>query len=120
MALTSLALNGAKRFRKLEGCTDSSRWCTRPSGQPKSFTAHHGILAKHSTLSNDISDSGVIGVHAAADFGVSYALPIIVADLTIPSSGLMIVENPGPTSILFSPVGRFLKAQLAGDGVQVL
>lgn len=54
-------------------------------------------------------------------FGVSYALPIIVAGLTVPSGGLLIVENPEahlhPAGQ--SQIGRFL-AQMAGDGVQVV
>jgi len=54
-------------------------------------------------------------------FGVSYALPIIVAGLTVPSGGLLIVENPEahlhPAGQ--SQIGWFL-AQVAADGVQVV
>lgn len=54
-------------------------------------------------------------------FGFSYALPIIVAGLIIPSGGLLIVENPEahlhPAGQ--SRLGRFL-SRVAGSGVQVL
>jgi predicted ATPase len=54
-------------------------------------------------------------------FGVSYALPIVVAGLLTPPNGLLIVENPEahlhPAGQ--SMVGDFL-ARVAADGVQVL
>jgi predicted ATPase len=54
-------------------------------------------------------------------FGVSYALPIIVAGLLAPEGGLFIVENPEahlhPAGQ--SKIGRFL-GRLAGSGVQVI
>ncbi|WP_329093209.1 AAA family ATPase [Streptosporangium sp. NBC_01469] len=54
-------------------------------------------------------------------FGVSYALPIIVAGLLAPSGGLFIVENPEahlhPAGQ--SRMGRFL-GRLAGAGIQVI
>lgn len=54
-------------------------------------------------------------------FGVSYALPIIVAALRAPAGGLLIVENPEahlhPAGQ--SRMGAFL-ARMAADGVQVL
>lgn len=54
-------------------------------------------------------------------FGVSYALPIIVAALRAPADGLLIVENPEahlhPAGQ--SGIGAFL-AQVASDGVQVV
>ncbi|GAA4224254.1 DUF3696 domain-containing protein [Actinomadura meridiana] len=54
-------------------------------------------------------------------FGVSYALPIIVAGLLCPEGGLFIVENPEahlhPAGQ--SRIGRFL-GRLAGSGVQVI
>lgn len=54
-------------------------------------------------------------------FGVSYALPIVVAALLAPSGGLLMVENPEahlhPAGQ--SAMGAFL-AVVAGDGVQVL
>jgi predicted ATPase len=54
-------------------------------------------------------------------FGVSYALPIIVAALRAPAGGLLIVENPEahlhPAGQ--SRIGGFL-AHVAADGVQVL
>jgi predicted ATPase len=54
-------------------------------------------------------------------FGFSYALPIIVAGLIMPSGGLLIVENPEahlhPAGQ--SRLGRFL-ARVAGSGVQVV
>jgi predicted ATPase len=54
-------------------------------------------------------------------FGVSYALPVIVAGLLAPPSGLLIVENPEahlhPAGQ--SEIGRFL-ARVAADGVQVV
>ena len=55
-----------------------------------------------------------------AGFGISYALPIIVAALRAPTGGLLLVENPEahlhPAGQ--STIGRFL-AQVAADGVQV-
>jgi predicted ATPase len=54
-------------------------------------------------------------------FGVSYALPIVVAGLLTPSGGMLIVENPEahlhPSGQ--SAMGAFL-ARVAADGVQVL
>ena len=54
-------------------------------------------------------------------FGVSYTLPILVAGLSAPASGIFIVENPEahlhPQGQ--SRVGGFL-ARLAGSGLQVL
>lgn len=54
-------------------------------------------------------------------FGVSYALPIVVAGLTAPSEGLLVVENPEahlhPAGQ--SAMGRFL-ARVAAGGTQVL
>lgn len=54
-------------------------------------------------------------------FGVSYCLPIIVAGLTIPTNGLLIVD--GPEAHLHpaaqSAIGHFL-AVVAGAGVQVI
>lgn len=54
-------------------------------------------------------------------FGVSYALPVIVAGLISPPKGLLIVENPEahlhPAGQ--SEIGRFL-ARVAADGVQVI
>jgi predicted ATPase len=54
-------------------------------------------------------------------FGVSYALPIIVAGLLAPRGGLFVVENPEahlhPAGQ--SRMGRFL-GRLAGSGVQVI
>lgn len=54
-------------------------------------------------------------------FGVSYALPIVVAGLLTPSGGMLIVENPEahlhPSGQ--SAMGSFL-ARVAADGVQVL
>lgn len=54
-------------------------------------------------------------------FGVSYALPVIVAGLLAPVGGLLIVENPEahlhPAGQ--SAIGAFL-ACVAGDGVQVI
>ena len=55
-----------------------------------------------------------------AGFGVSYALPVIVAALRAPVGGLLLVENPEahlhPAGQ--SAIGGFL-AQVAADGVQV-
>ena len=55
-----------------------------------------------------------------AGFGISYALPIIVAALRAESGGLLLVENPEahlhPAGQ--SAIGGFL-ARVAGDGVQV-
>lgn len=55
-----------------------------------------------------------------AGFGVSYALPIIVAALLAPADGLLLVENPEahlhPAGQ--SAIGGFL-ARVAADGVQV-
>ena len=55
-----------------------------------------------------------------AGFGISYALPIIVAALRAPTGGLLLVENPEahlhPAGQ--STIGGFL-AQVAADGVQV-
>ncbi|MDQ1289121.1 MAG: hypothetical protein QG622_2687 [Actinomycetota bacterium] len=54
-------------------------------------------------------------------FGISYALPVIVAGLLAPVGGLLAVENPEahlhPAGQ--SRLGRFL-ARVAGSGVQVL
>jgi predicted ATPase len=54
-------------------------------------------------------------------FGFSYALPIVVAGLLMPSDGLFIVENPEahlhPAGQ--SKLGRFL-ARVAGSGTQVV
>lgn len=54
-------------------------------------------------------------------FGFSYALPILVAGLLMPESGILIVENPEahlhPAGQ--SRLGRFL-AQVAGSGAQVI
>jgi predicted ATPase len=54
-------------------------------------------------------------------FGFSYALPILVAGLLMPDSGILIVENPEahlhPAGQ--SKLGRFL-AQVAGGGAQVI
>jgi predicted ATPase len=54
-------------------------------------------------------------------FGVSYVLPIVVAGLLAPASGLIIVENPEahlhPAGQ--SAMGEFL-ARVADDGVQVV
>jgi len=54
-------------------------------------------------------------------FGVSYALPVIVAALTASEGGLLIVENPEahlhPAGQ--SEMGRFL-AQMAASGLQVI
>ncbi|MGH3266725.1 MAG: DUF3696 domain-containing protein [Trebonia sp.] len=54
-------------------------------------------------------------------FGVSYALPILVAGLMVPESGVLVVENPEahlhPAGQ--SRLGRFL-ARVAGSGVQVI
>ncbi|HEX6075635.1 MAG TPA: DUF3696 domain-containing protein [Micromonosporaceae bacterium] len=54
-------------------------------------------------------------------FGVSYALPILLAGLLVPQGGLMIVENPEahlhPTGQ--SRLGRFL-GRVAGSGAQVI
>ena len=54
-------------------------------------------------------------------FGVSYALPIVVAGLTAPPGGLFLIENPEahlhPEGQ--SRLGSFL-AMLAGSGVQVV
>lgn len=54
-------------------------------------------------------------------FGVTYALPVIVAALLAPRGGLLLVENPEahlhPAGQ--SAMGRFL-ARLASDGVQVI
>ena len=54
-------------------------------------------------------------------FGVSYALPVIVAGLIAPRGGLLIIENPEahlhPAGQ--SEIGRFL-ARVAADGVQVI
>jgi predicted ATPase len=54
-------------------------------------------------------------------FGVSYALPIVIAALTAPAGGLLIVENPEahlhPAGQ--SAMGAFL-ALAAADGVQVV
>ena len=56
-----------------------------------------------------------------AGFGISYALPIIVAALRAESGGLLLVENPEahlhPAGQ--SAIGGFL-AQIADDGVQVV
>ena len=68
----------------------------------------------------------VPGVHAEwtrptnMGFGVSYALPIIVAGLLIENGGLLIVENPEAHlhPAAQSRIGAFL-ARVAGDGVQV-
>jgi predicted ATPase len=58
---------------------------------------------------------------ANVGFGVSYALPIVVAGLTAAPSGLLIVENPEahlhPAGQ--SAMGRFL-ASVAAAGVQVI
>ncbi len=55
-----------------------------------------------------------------AGFGISYALPVIVAALRAPVGGLLLVENPEahlhPAGQ--SAIGAFL-AQVAADGVQV-
>lgn len=55
-----------------------------------------------------------------AGFGISYALPVIVAALRAPAGGLLLVENPEahlhPAGQ--SRIGGFL-AQVAADGVQV-
>ncbi len=55
-----------------------------------------------------------------AGFGISYALPVIVAALRAEVGGLLLVENPEahlhPAGQ--SAIGSFL-AQVAGDGVQV-
>lgn len=54
-------------------------------------------------------------------FGVSYALPVIVAGLIAPRGGLLVIENPEahlhPAGQ--SAIGRFL-ARVAADGVQVI
>jgi predicted ATPase len=54
-------------------------------------------------------------------FGVSYALPIVVAALRAPADGLLLIENPEahlhPAGQ--SGVGAFL-AQVASDGVQIV
>lgn len=54
-------------------------------------------------------------------FGVSYSLPVIVAGLSVPSGGILIIENPEahlhPAGQ--SQIGRFL-AQVASDGIQVI
>lgn len=54
-------------------------------------------------------------------FGVSYALPIILAGLTLQDSGLLIVENP---EAHLHPAGQsrigFFLAWLASKGVQVI
>jgi predicted ATPase len=54
-------------------------------------------------------------------FGVSYSLPIVLAGLSAPANGLLVVENPEahlhPAGQ--SRMGAFL-ATVAGDGVQVL
>jgi predicted ATPase len=54
-------------------------------------------------------------------FGVSYALPILVAGLMMPASGTLIVENPEahlhPAGQ--SRLGQFL-ARVAGSGAQVI
>jgi predicted ATPase len=58
---------------------------------------------------------------ANVGFGVSYALPIVVAGLTSPPEGLLVVENPEahlhPAGQ--SAMGRFL-ARVAASGTQVL
>ncbi len=58
---------------------------------------------------------------ANVGFGFSYALPIVVAGLTAPSQGLLVVENPEahlhPAGQ--SAMGRFL-ANVAAGGTQVL
>ena len=53
-------------------------------------------------------------------FGISYALPIIVAALRAESGGLLLVENPEAHlhPVGQSAIGGFL-AQVAADGVQV-
>jgi predicted ATPase len=53
-------------------------------------------------------------------FGVSYALPIIVAGLLVGQGGILIVENPEAHlhPAAQSRIGAFL-ARVAGDGVQV-
>ncbi len=54
-------------------------------------------------------------------FGVSYALPVVVAGLLAPARGLLIVENPEahlhPAGQ--SEIGRFL-GRVAADGVQIV
>jgi predicted ATPase len=54
-------------------------------------------------------------------FGVSYALPVVVAALRAPQGGLLIVENP---EAHLHPAGQSAMGELlalaAGDGVQVL
>jgi predicted ATPase len=54
-------------------------------------------------------------------FGFSYALPILVAGLLVPETGVLIVENPEahlhPAGQ--SRLGRFL-ARVAGSGAQVI
>ncbi len=53
-------------------------------------------------------------------FGVSYALPLIVAALTVPVGGVLVVENP---EAHLHPAGQsamgHLLARVAADGVQV-
>src|SRR5262249_29200794 len=69
-------------------------------------------------------EPGVIGEPIRPDnmgFGLSYALPILVAGLLAPVGGLLIVENPEahlhPAGQ--SKLGRFL-ARVAGGGVQII
>ncbi len=54
-------------------------------------------------------------------FGFSYALPIIVAGLLVPATGLLVVENPEAHlhPAAQSRLGRFL-AQVACSGAQVI
>jgi predicted ATPase len=58
---------------------------------------------------------------ANVGFGISYALPIVVAGLTSAEDGILVVENP--ESHLHpggqSAIGRFL-ARIAGGGTQVV
>lgn len=69
-------------------------------------------------------EPGLVGSRirpANIGFGVSYALPIIVAGLSAPEGGVLVVENPEahlhPAGQ--SRIGRFL-ARVAGSGVQVI
>ncbi|MCX4096123.1 AAA family ATPase [Nocardia sp. alder85J] len=90
--------------------------------RPIRITAQLAVGVMGSTIRfEDIGQAGEVIRPANTGFGVSYALPIIVAGLLTQPGDMLLVENPEahlhPAGQ--SKLGRFL-ARVAGSGVQVV